>query len=571
MPKVSDFIAQFLAENGVKAIFELSGGMISHLLDSFAAHPDLTIISVHHEQAGAFAAEAIGRLTGLPAVALGTSGPGALNLLSGIASCYYDSVPAVFISGDVQTYMEVRNRPLRQFGLQECQFGQVAAPISKAVLNPRRATEVPAALQAAFSIAIDGRPGPVVIELPFDVQGAVANLESIPIKASTPQRPDGSALAAAIYALTSANRPLILAGGGVRHPRACEALRQFVAKSQIPCATSIAALDVLDSSDPLRIGLVGMYGPRAGNLAISESDAVLIVGSRVDAGLIGADPATFERGKTIIRVDCDEVELVARLKRATTIKADCSGFLHAATEAWPSDFGERFSSWCSRVHELARNYPDTAEHDDSAGINPNAFMRDLSETSKYAGAYVVDAGQHTWWAAQSLRIRNNQRFLAPTGLWAMGSALPAAIGVAVVTKTPVVAIAGDAALQLNIQELDTIVRYRLPIKIVVINNRCHGMVRQFQDEFFEGRHPSTAWGYSPPNFTAIAGAYNIRAATVSRPEDVAAGLAQMWANPLDPFLLDLSIPLETNVYPYVSFGHAITAMIPPTKAVENFQ
>jgi acetolactate synthase-1/2/3 large subunit len=147
----------------------------------------------------------------------------------------------------------------------------------------------------------------------------------------------------------------------------------------------------------------------------------------------------------------------------------------------------------------------------------------------------------------------------------MGSAVPAAIGVAIATKKPVVAIAGDAALQLNIQELDTIVRYRLPIKIVVVNNRCHGMVRQFQDEFFDGRHPSTAWGYSPPNFRAIANAYGISAATALRPEDISGGLAQLWTNPYDPFLLDVSIPPEANVYPYVPYGRAITAMIPPMK------
>jgi acetolactate synthase-1/2/3 large subunit len=566
MPKVSDYVASFLAANGVDLAFELSGGMISHLLDSFAAHPQLTLVSMHHEQAGSFAAEAVGRLTGRPAVALGTSGPGALNLISGIASCYYDSVPALFITGDVQTYMEVGQRPLRQFGLQECAFPSVAAPIAKAAVTVRRASDVPAALERAFVTATSGRPGPVVVELPFDVQGQALAAAAVRVEPPSPAPPADDAVALAIETLASAARPLILAGGGVRPRAAAAALARLVAASGIPLASSIAALDVIAAGDPLRVGLVGMYGTRAGNLIVGESDAVLVVGSRLDAGLIGADTGAWERHKKIVRVDCDAGELSARLRTATTIEADAGAFLAAMCRQWPAAPTEAHVSWRQRVQDLERQYPDTAEHASAPHTNPNVFMRQLSDASRAAVAYVVDAGQHTWWAAQSLQLGASQRFLAATGLWAMGAALPAAIGVALAARAPVVAIAGDAGLQLNIQELHTIVRHRLPIKIIVVNNRCHGMVRQFQEEFFEGRYPSTVWGYTPPNFAALAGAYGIRSAVASGPDDIPGALDALWADPSEPFLCDVAVPLETNVSPYVPLGRPLTAMTPPPAA-----
>ncbi|HYC88981.1 MAG TPA: thiamine pyrophosphate-binding protein [Thermoanaerobaculia bacterium] len=560
MPKVSDYVADFLAINGIHLAFELSGGMISHLLDSFAAHPDIRVISMHHEQSASFAAEAVGRLTGRPAVALGTSGPGALNLVSGIASCYYDSVPALFITGDVQTYMEAGQKPLRQFGLQECPFPAVAAPIAKSAVSVKRAADVPAAFEQALLTAVSGRPGPVVIELPFDVQGQPLNAQAAAVALPPPQPPADDAVTVANEILASAQRPLILAGGGVRSPAASDALRRFAEKTGVPLATSIAALDVVPAGHPLRVGLVGMYGTRAGNLVMAESDAILVVGSRLDAGLIGADTSAWERHKTIVRVDCDAGELSARLRNAKQFHADAGAFLAAALASAPNGV---HAEWRARVQQLKSEHPDTAEHATGADINPNLFMHQLSAGSGDAVAYVVDAGQHTWWSAQSLQLTGSQRYLGATGLWAMGSSLPAAIGVALHTGRPVVAIAGDAGIQLNLQELHALIRYQLPVKIVVINNHCHGMVRQFQDEFFDRRRPSTVWGYSPPDFTAVAAAYGIRSAAVDRQDDVPAAVARMWADPAAPFLLNATIPLDINVSPYVPLGRPLSGMVPP--------
>src|SRR5262249_48952853 len=245
----------------------------------------------------------------------------------------------------------------------------------------RRASDVPGVLERAFVTAIADRPGPVVIELPFDIQGQPLDAEAVAIRAPAPSAPTRDAVASAMASLASAERPLILAGGGARFPRPAAALRELVATTGIPIVTSIAALDVMPSTHPLRVGLIGMYGTRAANLVMSESDAVLVVGSRLDAGLIGADTSAWERGRAIVRVDCDAGELRSRLKRGTHIEADAEAFLAEAVRVWPARTSDRLASWRDRVAALLREHPDTAEHPIGGDINPNVFMRELSEAS----------------------------------------------------------------------------------------------------------------------------------------------------------------------------------------------
>jgi acetolactate synthase I/II/III large subunit len=558
--KATDYVASVLEQAGVTHVFELSGGMIAHLLDSFSRNEAIRVVSVHHEQGGAFAAEGFGRFTGRPAVALGTSGPGALNLLPGIAGCYYDSVPALFITGQVQTYLQRRDRPIRQFGLQECDFTPVARPVAKAAFAVHSAAELPDVLAEALRLATTGRPGPVVIELPFDVQGAAVEAAPAAPEIPPPAAADTAEVEAALAALAKAARPLLLAGGGVRAAHAADACVAFARATGIPLAATVLALDLLADGDPLRVGMPGTYGTRAANLAVAESDAVLVLGSRLDQGITGADTAAWKRGKTIVHVDCDPGEQAARLRGTVAITADAGAFLAAAGRLVAARPLPDFAAWRQRVAALLAEHPDTAELEGCEGINPNAFLRDLSLGSPAARAFVVDAGQHTWWTAHSLRLRAGQRFLASTGLWAMGTALPAAIGAALACGGPVVVIAGDGGAQLNVQELQTVVRNRLPVKLVVIHNGCHGMVRQFQEENFGGRYPSTLWGYSAPDFTKVAGGWGIAGRTVEDPEGVEAAVRWLWEDEAAPRLLQVAVATFTNVYPHVPFGKPITAM-----------
>lgn len=565
--KASDHVADFLHAQGVTHVFEVIGGMITHLIDSVHRRGKVKLVNVHHEQAAAFAAEAMGRATGVPGVAMATSGPGAVNLLTGIGSCYFDSTPAVFITGQVNLHEQKGRRSIRQLGFQETDIAAMAVPITKAVYRVRSSKSLPGVLRKAFRTALSGRPGPVLIDLPMDLQreeipppkkGRVRALKSLLV--------DTAAVGRLLSALERAERPLILVGGGVRSSRALEAAREWLSRTGVPVVNSLMAVDALPVDHPLRVGLIGSYGNRWANHALGRCDVLVVIGSRLDVRQTGADTKSFGSGRVIFHVDCDPGEMNNRIRNCHAIRADLGQFFQAA-----AGLGRRFPSyaaWRAEIDSLRQGWPDTAEPGRISGINPNAFMHALSKFSGKAGSFITDVGQHQMWAAQSLDLSARQRFMTSGGMGAMGFGLPAAIGAAFADPgRPQVLISGDGGTQLNIQELQTVVRNRLPLKIVILNNGCHGMVRQFQQTYFHERYASTMWGYSAPDFTAVAKAYGLSAARISRSGDVVRGLAALWRHPNKPFLLEVMIDPETNVYPKIAFGRPLTEMEPMAKPI----
>ncbi len=562
--KVTDWIAAFLAAQGVTHVYELVGGMITHLIDSLHRRGEIQIVSVRHEQAAAFAADAAGRITGVPGVAMATSGPGATNLLTGIGSCYFDSAPAVFITGQVNRHEQRGDRSIRQLGFQETDIVAMARPVTKATYAVDRPEDVPVAMEQAFTIATTGRPGPVLVDIPMDVQGSDV-ARAVPPRPSRTRAANAGdeAVQAALRTLSDAERPLILVGNGVRAAGTAELLRSFVDRVGVPVVNTLLAVDVMPYEHPLRIGLIGSYGNRWANQAIGHSDALLVLGSRLDIRQTGADVDAFKGERTIVHVDTEAGELNNRVPGCVAVESDLSPFLERALAALGPAAPSRRAQWLAELGELRTASPDTDELPDVAGINPNRFMHELSRASGSAGTYVADVGQHQQWAAQSLELGAHQRFLTSGGMGAMGYALPAALGAALATPgRPVVVIAGDGSFQLNIQELQTLVHLDLPVKLVVLNNRCHGMVRQFQETYFSGRYQSTLWGYSAPAFGRVAEAYGIPGATVEHPEDVPAALEGLWASPTGPFLLEVMIDTTANAYPKMAFGRPITEMEP---------
>ncbi|MDT8912284.1 thiamine pyrophosphate-dependent enzyme [Amycolatopsis sp. PS_44_ISF1] len=370
---------------------------------------------------------------------------------------------------------------------------------------------------------------------------------------------DTGAVEELLDAFASARRPLALIGGGVHAARAADRARAFLNALGAPVAASVMALDVLPATHPLRLGLIGMYGNRWVNHAAAEADLVVALGTRLDFGTIGADVAAWARDRTTFQVDCEPGEM-RRVRGARTIAADLGAFLDTALPAARArQFPDR-TEWATRVAGLRAAWPDTAELPGSPGINPNILVRRLSAASGGAAAVVVDAGQHLWWACQSVQPAEGQRFLPALGLGPCGWAFPAAIGVAEVTDRPVVLFVGDGAFQFNIQELQTVVRDRLPVKIVVVDNGSHGSVRQLQEAVFGGRYPSTVIGYDAPDFARVAEAYGVAAASVSEPDAVDDALRWLWRDHREPALLHVRVPTELNVYPNVPFGAPITAM-----------
>ena len=363
--------------------------------------------------------------------------------------------------------------------------------------------------------------------------------------------------------IRSARRPLILAGGGVRSARAADSLRRFASLVHVPVVASLMGLDAISYEDPLRIGMIGSYGNRWANIALGTADFVLVLGSRLDVRQTGSETVAFMQGKQIVHVDCEPGEINNRLKDCVAIAAELPDFLEAAIASAQKADWPFHTEWLRHLDRLRGEWPDTKELDGVPGINPNVLMHRISDAFPHAYAYVADVGQHQMWAAQSLEIGPGQRFITSGGMGSMGFALPASIG-AVLTSggRPVVVIAGDGGFQCNIQELQTLVRNRYPIKIVVLNNGCHGMVRQFQQSYFESRYQSTLWGYSAPDFEHLAQAWGLQAASVSDPACGADAVKWLAATGDAPALLQVHIDTYTNVLPKIAFGHPITEMEP---------
>ena len=567
--KVSDFIAEYLESKGIKSIFELSGGMITHLLDSINQKTKINIISMHHEQSAAFAADAYGRVTGLPGIAMATSGPGATNLLTGIGNCYFDSSPAIFITGQVNRHELKGDRPIRQLGFQETDIISMAKPITKACFQIQKPEDTPTILEKAFLIALEGRPGPVLIDIPMDIQRA-----QIVVVFNQQEKKEVAIYSDKVFDdlikdIHIAKRPLILVGRGIKASNTQIHLNEFLLKTKIPIITTLLGIDTVAYDSDLRVGFIGSYGNRWANIAFGECDLLIVLGSRLDIRQTGAD-TTFIQNRKIYHIDCEEGEINNRVKNCIPIIDELKHFFNRFKTQTSEITFKKPIEWLKYISDLRYKWPDTKELD-ATGINPNKFIHELSRASKKTTAYVADVGSHQMWAAQSLELTEKQLFLTSGGMGAMGFALPASIGSSIANMNkPIVVIIGDGCMQINIQELQTIVRNKLPIKIVIMNNESLGMIRQFQDSYFESRYQSTYWGYSAPNFEKVAIAYEIAAKTIRKSEEIAEAVNWMWNddNKNNPVLLQVMIDPHTNTYPKIAFGKPITEMEPFSKPIE---
>ncbi len=565
----SDYIAKFLRTQGVKYIFQMSGGMITQILDAIHAEGGIEIVSMHHEQSASFAVDAYGRCTGNIAVGMATSGPGATNLITGIASCYFDSSPALFITGQVNTHEQKGNKKIRQLGFQETDIVAMTQHITKKSYLITAAEQIEPILKEAFELAISGRPGPVLIDIPMNLQRAeleVSPLQKIS-RIRTNTQVKESVFDDLFAAINQARKPLILAGGGVNCGNASLSFLELVEKLQIPVVTSLLGVDLIDYDHPLRVGFIGSYGNRWANIALGHADLLIVLGSRLDIRQTGADVESFRQNKTIFHVDCEEHEINNRIQNCIPVVMDVADFINKMLEKLEDTKPPINKNWLNEIRDQKEKWPDTKELQNISGINPNNFMHLLSQHSQNAKGYIVDVGNHQMWAAQSLEVNPEQFFMTSAGMGAMGFALPAGIGASLANnKQPVVVIAGDGCFQLNIQELQTIVREKLPIKMIVVNNNSLGMIRQFQDSYFNSRYLATYWGYTAPNFENIATAYGIAAQTILVSGDIEPALEWLWSSE-EASLLQVMIDVHANAYPKIAFGRPITEMEPLTKPV----
>jgi len=471
--KISDYIAEFLASQGVEYVFGLTGAHALHLIDSISRHPKLRFIPFCHEQGAVFAADAYARVTGKVGVVLSTSGPGAVNLISGACSAYFDSVPMVIFTGQVATSHLQTSPNLRQLGFQETPILAIFGPIVKKAIGLYYPKDTNFWLEEAFHIATEGRKGPVLIDLPDDVQRA----ETDEMEAYCPEvtLPYGDI---DIAPLLVAQRPIVILGAGIHQADVeIEAIR-FVEALGWPVLLSWGGMDLLPYGHPLNMGGFGICGPRAGNMAVQNADLILSLGCRLNMQMTGPIK-DFASNAKIVMVDIDENEL-ARFPDAKVFPCDLNQFLSHADIKASSDF-----NWFEQIRRWRRQYPVGPGTQNE--IDPYKFLGQLSDMSQEGDIIVTDAGATLAWVMQTWKVKKGQRIISSWNHSPMGWALPGAIG-AGLTGRRIICITGDGAFQMNIQELATLARLDLNVKVFVLDNRGYGIIRQTQDTWLEGRH-----------------------------------------------------------------------------------
>lgn len=519
--KVSDYIADFFVNRGITAVFTVVGGGAMHLNDSLGHNEYIQCVYNHHEQASAMAAEAYFRVNHKMAGLCVTSGPGAINALNGVAGAYQDSIPMLVVSGQTKAGLTVQNSGLNLRALGNQEFDIVSAlgnmtKYARMILDPK---DIRYCLEKAYDLAVTGRPGPCWLDIPLDIQGACVETEDLAgyEKPENSARCDLPALTEQVVRkLKAAERPVFYAGNGIRIAGAVSGFHEAVKRLNIPVVTCWNSIDLIETENPLYTGRGGIMGDRAGNFAVQNSDFLLCVGTRLNIYQVGYQADTWAREAFVVDVDIDPDEL----KKPTIhvdlpVCSDAGDFLNLLNRKLESGFAARYSSWLEQCHDWKKHYPVVMEkhyksHDK---VNVYAFMDTLSRMLPAGMITVVANGSASVAGSQSYWIGKGHRFIMNCAMSSMGYDLPAAVGVSIANgKRPVVCIAGDGSIQMNLQELQTIITNSLPVKIFVINNNGYHQIRQTQNRFFHngltGVGPESGdLGF--PDFRKLASAYEM--------------------------------------------------------------
>lgn len=536
---------------GVEVVFGYPGGAIMPVYDALAGSK-LKHVLVRHEQGAAFAADAYARMSGRVGVCMATSGPGATNLITGIANAMMDSVPMVCITGNVPQGV------MGTDAFQEIDILGVTLPIVKHSILVRDAAEVPAAVEEAFHIAASGRPGPVLVDLPKDVQFATTSDDfGFHIPNETPTV-DHDAIAAAEAAIRAARKPLVYIGGGVKIGGATQAVRDFVRATNIPQVSTLNALGTVPTDAPGMLGMLGMHGTRAANEAVQETDLLIVVGARFDDRATGK-LAEFAPKARVVHFDIDASE-VGKLRAANVaVVGELKAGVEALTQRMRAGAALDIQPWtvdCARAAAAgAHRYDAPGE-----GVYAPALLKEISEAAGDAFVAACDVGQHQMWAAQHCRFARPEAHITSGGLGAMGFGLPAGIGAKMARPdATVVTIAGDGGFMMNIQELATLKRYGVPLKIVLIDNSSLGLVRQWQELFFAENYSEIDLSDNP-DFVKVAEAFGIEAFRIDRRDQVSDGVQRLLAAD-GPCLAHVVIDPRDNVWPLVPPGKSNAEMM----------
>jgi acetolactate synthase-1/2/3 large subunit len=552
----SQILFTALKEENVDTLFGYPGGCVMDIYDEMFRQ-DIRHILVRHEQGAIHAADGYARASGRVGVCLVTSGPGATNTVTGIANAYMDSIPVVVLTGQVSTAL------IGSDGFQEVDITGITRTCTKHNFLVRNIGDLHRTIREAFQIARSGRPGPVLVDLPKDVIQSVAEAE-LPRTAVSPAEescPDLEGLCnEALKMLLQAKKPLIIVGGGVILGKASEIFRTFVKIFQIPVVSTLMGLGAFPASDPLWTGMLGMHGAYSANMAVSDCDLLMAVGVRFDDRATSKVSA-FAPHARIIHIDIDPVSIDRIVRTDLAIVSHCTPaldtLLRLSDEQGLALPERQIRAWHNQLRQWKAEMP--LSYCRNQNIKPQYVIEKLHQLTQGRAIIATEVGQHQMWAAQFYRFDEPNAFLTSGGLGTMGFGLPAAIGAQVACPDRIVVdVAGDGSIQMNIQELGTIVHYGLPVKVVILNNLYLGMIRQWQ-ELFYGRRYSQSDMNQAPDFVKLAEAYGIKGLRATKPEEVKSVLQEGLETP-GPVVMDFHVEPEENVFPMVKPGTPLTEM-----------
>ena len=553
-----------LQRHGVKHIFGYPGGAILPIYDELyraEARGDIQHILVRHEQGASHAADGYARATGKVGVCFATSGPGATNLVTGIATAHLDSIPIVVVTG------QVPRAAIGTDAFQETDIFGITLPIVKNSYVVRHAKDMARVVAEAFHIASTGRPGPVLIDVPKDV--GLEECDYVPVEPGDLKLPgyrptvkgNPRQINAALHLLAESERPLLYVGGGAISANAHAQVQELAERFQIPITTTLMGLGAFDENHPLSVGMLGMHGTAYANFAVSECDLLIAVGTRFDDRVTGKLDEFASRAK-VIHIDIDPAEVGKNRAPQVPIVGDVrqvlEQMLQRARELDLPVHLERTQEWLKRIDRWRQQYPlIVPQHPDS--VSPQEVIVELGRQAPNA-YYTTDVGQHQMWAAQFLK-NGPRRWISSSGLGTMGYGMPAAMGVKVaLPEEEVICISGDASFQMNLQELATLAQYGIQVKTVIINNGWQGMVRQWQQAFFGERYSSSNMQAGMPDFELLAKAFGVKGMVIRDRAELSDAIAEMLAFD-GPVLVDAQVTKDENCYPMVAPGKSNAQMI----------
>jgi acetolactate synthase-1/2/3 large subunit len=572
---VAEYILKFLVSKKVSDVFLITGGAISFVVDEFSRNKNIKYKCVAHEQAAAMMADAYSRVgKGLGATMV-TSGPGAQNLVTGIACSWFDSIPVIHISGQVNSFelssSHISTKKVRQVGFQETDFVSIVKPITKFAYQLKNPNEIKYVLEKAFYLANEGRPGPVLIDIPMDFQRSKINLKKLQ-SFKSPKKKNKKIILNNIYKvkdlLNKSIRPILVVGGGIRISKSINELEKFLKKIDVPIVTTWSGLDTIDYNNKNYIGCIGVYGSRAANFAVQNSDLVLNLGSRLDTRITGGKPETFARSAKVVSIDIDENELNKQrgLKIYLKINEDLNKFLSTFNLTLKKFKFSARDDWKSICQKWKIKYPNVKNiyYKQKKFVNPYCFIDRLSEKLNKKDIIITDDGGHLTWTIQAFKVKKGQRVFSAFGNSPMGYAFPAALGASIANKQQrIICIDGDGSIQINIQELQTMVANKLPVKLFVINNDGYGIIKQFQELYLKKRYEASipSKGVTNPDFNKISNAYGINYSEIKNNKQIDKILNKV-LNSKRPEFINVIIDPNQKIIPKLQFGNPIEDLSP---------